>query len=158
MDLSAVWREAFKACLHACMPFWEQQQEQREAEQKHTCSFFKENQLWIVSWDIIKSLLSWCALTWLVWIDYQLISGMSFTKTLILWQRLITGLQGLFHSVEWMIQSPDPHWPVCPHFNSALCFSVCCPSSYTRELFLNHAFVVNLSSNDAVWIKASTSQ
>lgn len=88
MDLSAVWREVFKACLHACMPFWEQQQEQREAEQKHTCSFFKENQLWIVSWDIIKSLLSWCALTWLVWIDYQLISGMSFTKTLILWQRL----------------------------------------------------------------------
>ena len=88
-------------------------------------------------------------------------SDVSFRKkTLILhssWKAPhCTTLPHLFHSAEYMIQSTDCHWPVCPRFHSAS--PTRCPSSYTQEFFPNHALVVNLSISDAEWINASTSR
>lgn len=77
------------------LPVWELQQDHEAGWQGKAYMFFflffyfnRENSHWIAVWEIIKSLLCWCAVTWLIWIDYQLISDMSFTKTLILWQQL----------------------------------------------------------------------
>lgn len=67
----------------------------------------------------------------------------------ILWQRLncrTAALQDLFHSVKWMIESTDSHWPICPRFDFLQCFSTSCPSSYTQEAFLNHTFAVDFCS------------
>lgn len=70
---------------------WKQQRQHSfvlHGKVKTACSFLGENHYWIAVWEITKSLLCWCAVPWLIWIDYQLILDMSFTKTLILWQRL----------------------------------------------------------------------
>lgn len=101
--------------------------------------------------EIVKSLLGWCAVTCLIWIDYQLISDASFSKTLISWQRLnsspvllrcrvcssqSTGwfsqltLTDLFALASILLSvSPLAALPLTP-----------------QQVFLNHALVVNFSS------------
>lgn len=94
----------------APLPVWQQH---KVAGQQHTFLYWRISAPNSCLGDH-KSQLCWCAATWLIWIDYQLISGMSFAKTVILWQQLnsspvvlhyrvcSTQLSGWFSQLTWL--------------------------------------------------------
>lgn len=108
----------------------------------------KKNHYWVAVWEIIKSLLCWCIVTWRIWIDYQLISDKTLTKTLISWQWLnISPVLRRYRVCSTQLSGWFSQLALTDlRFDSVQYFFPSCPSSYTVEAFLNHTLVVNFSS------------